>query len=67
MFLIMTLSMPKILPKYIIYQIRLAKYIINTDGDNMRFFQFLRFLISTRYSRRKYKKFEKYLDDLREE
>ena len=63
----MTLSMPKILPKYIIYQNTVGKNIINADGDNMRFFQFLRFLISTRYSRRKYKKFEKYLDDLREE
>ena len=44
-----------------------GKNIINTDGDNMRFFQFLRFLISTRYSRRKYKKYENYLDDLRED
>lgn len=63
----MTLSMPKILPKYIIYQNTVGKNIINTDGDNMRFFQFLRFLISTRYSRRKYKKYENYLDDLRED
>ena len=63
----MTLSMSKTLPKYIIYQNTVGKNIINADGDNMRFFQFLRFLISTRYSRRKYKKFEKYLDDLREE
>ena len=44
-----------------------GKNIINTDGDNMRFFQFLRFLISTTHSRRKYKTFEKYLDDLRED
>ena len=63
----MTLSMPKTLPKSIIYQNMVGKNIINTDGDNMRFFQFLRFLISTKYSRRKYKKYENYLDDLRED
>ena len=62
----MNLLMPKILPKYIIYQNMVGKNIINTDGDNMRFFQFLRFLISTTHSRRKYKEYEKYLDDLRE-
>lgn len=44
-----------------------GKNIINTDGDNMRFFKFLRFLISITHSRRKYKKFEKYLEDLRED
>lgn len=62
----MILSTQKILPKSIIYQNMVGKNIINTDGDNMRFFQFLRFLISTTHSRRKYKEYEKYLDDLRE-
>lgn len=59
--------MQKILPKSIIYQNMVGKNIINANGDSMRFFQFLRFLISTRYSRRKYKKYENYLDDLRED